>query len=133
MMAAMRAMPSTSPFFAVPDSMMASVSGFMRMVPVATAMRWVSFLPPTSTICAWPVESKWVRPSLAGADCGSDFLLVMVRRMQTGTIAVSGYHSTRDNEIVSFLFFSAVGAGTAGMAICCDGDAGRFYAAGVAV
>src|SRR5690606_1974673 len=77
--------------------------------------------------------SKWVRPSLAGADCGSDFLVVMVRRMQTGTIAVSGYHSTRENEIDSFLFFSAVGAGTAGMAICCDGDAGRFYAAGVAV
>jgi dolichyl-phosphate-mannose--protein O-mannosyl transferase len=64
MMAAMRAMPSTSPFLAVPLRMMASVSGFMRIEPVARAMRWVSALAPTSTMWACPVASKWVRCSV---------------------------------------------------------------------
>jgi hypothetical protein len=38
----------------------ASVSGFMRIVPAATATRCVSVFAPTSTIWAWPVSSKWV-------------------------------------------------------------------------
>ena len=59
-MAAMRAMPSTSPFLAEPERISARVSGFMRIVPAATAMRWVSCLAPTSTMWAWPVASKWV-------------------------------------------------------------------------
>jgi len=60
MMAAMRAMPSTSPFFALPEMINARVAGCMRMVPAATALRRVSSLLPTSTIWAWPVASKWV-------------------------------------------------------------------------
>jgi len=67
MMAAMRAMPSTSPFFAVPDTISASVALCMRMVPAATATRWVSALAPTSTIWAWPLASKWVSCSLMRA------------------------------------------------------------------
>ncbi len=58
--AAMRATPSTSPFFAVPERTMARVSGFMRMWPSATATRRVSSLAPTSTIRAAPRSSKWV-------------------------------------------------------------------------
>ena len=42
--AAMRATPSTSPFFALPPAMAASVAGCMRIVPVARATRRVSGL-----------------------------------------------------------------------------------------
>ena len=64
--AAMRAMPSTSPFLALPDAIIASVSGCIAMVPVARAMRCVSALAATSTMCAWPCSSKWVRRVGAG-------------------------------------------------------------------
>ena len=60
MMPAMRAMPSTSPFFAVPDSISASVAGCISMQPVAMATRCVAGLAPTSTMWAWPWASKWV-------------------------------------------------------------------------
>ncbi|MCY1202547.1 hypothetical protein D3C87_772040 [compost metagenome] len=60
-MPAMRAMPSTSPFLAVPDSISASVAGCISMRPVATATRWVAGLAATSTMWAWPWASKWVR------------------------------------------------------------------------
>src|SRR5471030_3180088 len=81
MMAAMRAMPSTSPFLALPETIRARVAGCMRMVPAATALRRVSSLPPTSTIWACPVASKWLRFP-AGA-CLSDVImgLLRVRRM----------------------------------------------------
>jgi hypothetical protein len=59
-MPAMRAMPSTSPFFAVPLRTSAKVSGSMLIDPAARAMRAVCALPPTSTMCAWPSASKWV-------------------------------------------------------------------------
>ena len=58
--AAMRAMPITSPFFASPRAISASVSGCMRIVPVAVATRCVGFLAETSTMWAWPWASKWV-------------------------------------------------------------------------
>src|SRR5574343_1586093 len=61
MMPASRAMPSTSPFLAEPDWIRAKVAGCMRMRPVATAVRWVLALAPTSTMWAWPWASKWVR------------------------------------------------------------------------
>src|SRR3569832_471507 len=65
-MPAMRAMPSTSPFFAVPDSIRASVAGCISMRPAATAIRWVAVLPATSTMWAWPWASKWVRELMGG-------------------------------------------------------------------
>src|SRR6185295_5905840 len=58
--AAMRATPSTSPFLAVPDATISSVAGSMRMKPDAVAVRWLSGLPPTSTMRAAPRSSKWV-------------------------------------------------------------------------
>src|SRR6185437_12273210 len=58
--AATRATPSTSPFFAPPDSTRASVAGSMRIRPPAIATRWVSALPATSTMRAAPRSSKWV-------------------------------------------------------------------------
>ena len=59
-MPAMRAMPSTSPFLALPDSISASVLASISMRPVATATRWVAGLAATSTMWAWPWASKWV-------------------------------------------------------------------------
>lgn len=49
------------PSFAEPDWISARVAGFMKMLPAARATREVSALLPTSTICAWPLLSKWVR------------------------------------------------------------------------
>ncbi|MNR30883.1 hypothetical protein D3C85_1483600 [compost metagenome] len=60
MMPAMRAMPSTSPFFALPEAISAKVAGSMTIRPSATAIRWVAGLAATSTIWAWPWASKWV-------------------------------------------------------------------------
>ena len=60
-MPAMRAMPNTSPFFAEPDLMCASVEGSISILPLAVARRWVAGLVATSTICAWPWASKWVK------------------------------------------------------------------------
>ncbi len=65
----MRAMPSTSPFLAVPASMMASVAACMSMRPPATAVRWVLALVATSTMWAWPCASKWVRVFIAVVAC----------------------------------------------------------------
>ncbi len=61
MMAAIRAMPSTSPFFAEPDSTSASVCADRAIVAVAVAVRAVVGLADTSTMCAAPCASKWVR------------------------------------------------------------------------
>ena len=77
MIAAIRAMPSTSPFFALPDVMMARVSGFIRMTPLAMAMRCVSAFPPTSTMWACPPSSKWVKPPLRSVDGVGLFAVVM--------------------------------------------------------
>src|SRR5260221_4599100 len=68
---AMRATPSTSPFFAFPASTRASDAGFMRIVPAAVATRWVSGLAPTSTIFAAPRSSKWVSFSFIIGDGSS--------------------------------------------------------------
>ena len=71
--AAMRAMPITSPFLLLPASTIARVSGFMLIMPAARAIRRVSVLVPTSTIWAFPSASKCVKESLIvnsdGADC----------------------------------------------------------------
>src|SRR5574340_139511 len=58
--AAMRAMPSTSPLAASPPRMRSRVSGNMLIRPLATATRRVSSLPATSTMTARPRSSKWV-------------------------------------------------------------------------
>ena len=68
--AATRAIPITSPFFAPPDSMSISVSGRIRIVPPARATRCVSAFAETSTMCAWPSASKWVS-SLIGRARGT--------------------------------------------------------------
>ena len=44
-----------------PDWMRASVSGFMRTVPTATASRAVSALAEMSTMRARPASSRWER------------------------------------------------------------------------
>src|SRR4051794_27338447 len=59
-MAAIRATPITSPFFAVPDAINCSVSARIRITPLATATRWVSALAETSTMWACPCSSKCV-------------------------------------------------------------------------
>ena len=53
--------PSTSPLLAEPCRMVARVAACMVMVPLATATRRVTRLSATSTMCAWPAESKCVR------------------------------------------------------------------------
>ena len=78
-MAAMRATPSTSPFFAVPAVIRASVAGCMRMSPVAMAMRWVSALADTSTMWACPWPSKWV----SGEDGGGVDMVWKQRDMRS--------------------------------------------------
>src|SRR3989442_15379652 len=59
--AAMRAVPSTSPFCAEPARISASVSGRIAIRPPARASRRVISLPATSTMCACPAASKWVK------------------------------------------------------------------------
>src|SRR5882762_3207479 len=61
MMPAMRAAPSTSPFFALPDRISSSVAWLMMTRPSATAMRSLAGLSDTSTMRASPPESIWVR------------------------------------------------------------------------
>src|SRR3990172_9982264 len=56
----MRATPSTSPFVVLQAIIMASVDRCIAMRPWARAMRCVSTLAPTSTMCARPPASKWV-------------------------------------------------------------------------
>ena len=65
MIAAIRATPITSPFFAVPEATSAKVSGFMRIFPTARARRFVSAFAPTSTICALPAASKCVSSAIS--------------------------------------------------------------------
>ena len=79
MMPAMRATPSTSPFFTVPLSTAANASAFMVMMPWAMASRKVTVFSLTSTITALPEASKWVNllsviviyilPCAAGLSC----------------------------------------------------------------
>src|SRR5689334_6320888 len=61
MMPAMRAVPSTSPFLALPDTISSSVALVMRTRPSATASRSVAGLAETSTIRASPEAPIWVR------------------------------------------------------------------------
>ena len=57
---AIRAIPSTSPFFIPPAAIAATVSFFMKTVAHATAVRRVGSFAPTSTITARPASSKWL-------------------------------------------------------------------------
>src|SRR6202161_2680062 len=61
MMPAMRAVASTSPFLALPDTIKASVASLMTTRPSAIAVRSVAALADTSTIRASPLASIWVR------------------------------------------------------------------------
>ena len=61
MMPAMRAVPSTSPFLALPETISSSVALLMTTRPSATAMRSVAGFADTSTIRASPLASIWVR------------------------------------------------------------------------
>ena len=60
MIAAIRAIPSTSPLLCPPASISRSVSGCILMRPCASATRSLSSFAPTSTICASPARLKWV-------------------------------------------------------------------------
>src|SRR3569623_904937 len=60
MIPATRAMPSTSPFLALPSTMSLSVSALITTKPSATATRSVALFADTSTICASPLASIWV-------------------------------------------------------------------------
>src|SRR5690606_8688866 len=86
MMAATRATPRTSPFFARPSRITAAVSGAIVIRPVAIATRSVSGLCPTSTMRALPASSKWVRPDFpSGVRCsviGVSFLCAVLRRVR---------------------------------------------------
>src|SRR3954463_12082885 len=61
MMPAMRAVPSTSPFLALPDTIRSSVALVMTTRPSATASRSLAGLSDTSTIRASPEAPIWVR------------------------------------------------------------------------
>src|SRR6478736_3535710 len=61
MMPAMRAVPSTSPFLALPETMRSSFALVMMTWPSATASRSVAGLSDTSTIRASPEAPIWVR------------------------------------------------------------------------
>jgi hypothetical protein len=76
----------------------------MWMLPAARATRAVSALLPTSTICAWPALSKWVRVwSVTGG---------YARLRIAGSAVVTGlrYHSTMRfaQRLVAVLAFSLV-------------------------
>src|SRR5262249_45124462 len=60
MMPAMRAVPSTSPFLALPEIISSSVALLMTTRPSATATRSVAAFAETSTIRASPLLSMWV-------------------------------------------------------------------------
>src|SRR5690349_18305463 len=68
MMPAILAVPSTSPFLALPEMISSSVALVISTRPSATATRSVAGLAETSTIRASPLLSMWVRAadSLAG-------------------------------------------------------------------
>src|SRR3954470_24232263 len=68
MMPAIRAVPSTSPFLALPETISCKVALLMITRPSATATRSVAGLAETSTIRASPLLSIWVRvlPELDG-------------------------------------------------------------------
>src|SRR5437879_8301706 len=80
MMPAMRAVPSTSPFLALPDTIRSSVVLLMTTRPSATASRSVAGLSETSTIRASPEVPIWVRAGPVFADLFFDGLRAMSAR-----------------------------------------------------
>src|SRR3954469_8364746 len=80
MMPAMRAVPSTSPFLALPETISSSVALLMTTLPSATAVRWVAGLADTSTIRASPAASMWVRAESALEDFLEDFCAIVLAR-----------------------------------------------------
>src|SRR5258708_18386455 len=74
MMPAMRAAPSTSPFFALPASTRSSVFAAITTRPSAMASRSLGVFADTSTMRAWPPRPRWLSldaratASLRGAD-----------------------------------------------------------------
>src|SRR5579871_3836355 len=69
MIPAIRAVPTTSPFLALPLRIMASVAAAMTTAPSATALRSVTGLSATSTMLAAPLSSRWVRDFVTGLPC----------------------------------------------------------------
>src|ERR1043165_4132472 len=69
MMPAILAAPSTSPFLASPLRTRSSVLRVITTRPSATAMRWVTRLPETSTMRASPRRFKWVSFAIASFGC----------------------------------------------------------------
>jgi hypothetical protein len=63
-MPAMRAVARTSAFFSPSARTSAITSGVDTNLPIAVAVRFVTALPPTSTMRALPSESRCVSPSL---------------------------------------------------------------------
>src|ERR1700745_147901 len=74
MMPAMRAAPSTSPFFALPASTRSRVFAAITTRPSAMALRALGVFADTSTMRAWPPRPRWLSldarttASLRGAD-----------------------------------------------------------------
>src|SRR6266702_40595 len=91
MMPAMRAVPSTSPFLAFPETIRSSVALVMTTRPSATASRSVAVLSETSTIRASPEAPIWVRAGLAFAlaDLGLDGLRAMSARARRARIGLA--------------------------------------------
>ncbi len=69
MMPARRAVARTSPFLAVPEAMIAIVSGFAVTQPRAVAEREVTALSETSTIWASPCSLRWLSLLMAVSIC----------------------------------------------------------------
>src|ERR1041384_1965024 len=82
MMPAMRAAPSTSPFFASPLSTRSSVFALITTRPCATATRSLAALSDTSTMRACPRVPRWV--SLAMALPGGRYPCRGVREQRFG-------------------------------------------------
>src|SRR5262245_37597476 len=99
--AATRATPRTSPLAALPSRIRRNVVASITTRPQATATRWVCTLSATSTMCAWPLESKCVSSPIDSwmAGCGN-------KRRGGGSKSLRGYHITM--KVALFLLAAAL-------------------------
>src|SRR5262249_54544978 len=98
MMPAIRAVPSTSPFLALPERISSSVALRITTRPSATATRSVEGFAETSTIRASPLLSMWVRApgvdgfrgiALAGSSGARSFAARQQRARGGGDVGLS--------------------------------------------
>src|SRR4051812_22260131 len=89
MMPATRAVSSTSPFLAFPETIRSSVALLMTTRPSAVAIRSVAGLEDTSTIRASPLPSIWVSAGWSFAAC-FDFLPAILPRPDRAGSGVAG-------------------------------------------